>query len=79
MIFEFKKNALRSDDLKQAYDYYMSVYCKDRPVLRLVMIVISKFGKITEFTDLDLTFHPEIIKTKKNQQRERLKMYIQQI
>lgn len=29
------------------------------------MVVISKFGKITEFTDLDLTFHPKIIKTKK--------------
>ena len=73
MIFEFKKNALRNDDLKQAYDYYMSVFCKDRPVLRLVMIVISKFGKITEFTDLDLTFHPEIIKTKKINKEKDLK------
>ncbi len=73
MIFEFKKNALRNDDLKQAYEYYMSVYCKDRPVLRLVMIVISKFGKICEFTDLDLTFHPEIIKTKKINKEKDLK------
>ena len=73
MIFEFKKNALRSDDLKQAYDYYMGVFCKDRPVLRLVMIVISKLGKISEFTDLDLTFHPEIIKTKKINKEKDLK------
>ena len=51
----------------------MSVFCKDRPVLRLVMIVISKFGKITEFTDLDLTFHPEIIKTKKINKEKDLK------
>lgn len=73
MIFEFKKNALRIEDLKQAYNYYMSVFCKDRPVLRLVMIVISKLGKITEFTDLDLTFHPEIIKTKKINKEKDLK------
>lgn len=34
MIFEFKKNALRRDDLKQAYNYYMGVFfCKDRLVL----------------------------------------------
>ena len=51
MIFEFKKNALRSDDLKQAYDYYMNIYCKDRHELRLMLVVISKKGKIKEFRD----------------------------
>ena len=73
MIFEFKKNALRSDDLKQAYEYYMNVFCKDKQDVVLIMIVISKFGKISEFTHLDLTFHPEIIKTKKINKEKDLK------
>ena len=73
MIFEFKKNALRCDDLKQAYDYYMNVYCKDRPELRLVLVVISKSGKIKEFRDWNLTFHPDIVQTKKIDKSKDLK------
>ena len=73
MIFEFKKNALRSDDLKQAYDYYMNVYCKDRPELRLIIVVISKSGKISEFSDWNVTFHPDIVQTKKIDKSKDLK------
>lgn len=73
MIFEFKKNALRSDDLKQAYDYYMNIYCKDRPELRLMLVVISKKGKIKEFRDWNVTFHPDIVQTKKIDKSKDLK------
>ena len=76
MIFEFKKNALRSDDLKQAYDYYMNVYCKDRPELRLILIVISKNGKISEFSDWDVTFHLVIVQMKKIDKSRDLKFWI---
>ena len=73
MIFEFKKNALRSDDLKQAYDYYMNIYCKDRHELRLMLVVISKKGKIKEFRDWNVTFHPDIVQTKKIDKSKDLK------
>ena len=71
LIFEFKKNTLRRDDLKQAYNYYQRVYCKNKKDLQLIMITISKKGKIREYTHFDLTFHPRIIQTKKiNKQKD---------
>lgn len=76
MIFEFKKNALRTDDLKQVYNYYMQVYCKDKQDLILIMIVISNKGKIREFTHFNLTFHPDIIQTKKIDKRKDLKLIL---
>jgi len=30
IIFEFKKNSIRSRDLKQVFDYYRKVYCKEK-------------------------------------------------
>ena len=30
IIFEFKKGILRSEDFKQAYNYYKQVYCKEK-------------------------------------------------
>ena len=65
LIFEFKKNPLRRDDLKQAYNYYQRVYCKNKKDLQLIIITISKKGKISKYTHFDLTFHPRIIQTKK--------------
>ena len=73
MIFEFKKYALRSDDLKQAYNYYQRVYCKNNKDLQLIIITISNKGKIREYTHFDLTFHPRIIQTKKINKEKDLK------
>ena len=74
IIFEFKKNMLRKKDLKQVYDYYRQVYCKEKSDVIAIIIVISKHGKIEEYTELDVTYHPRIIKTKKINKQKDLKI-----
>lgn len=74
IIFEFKKNTLRSDDLQQLYNYYKRTYCKEKTDIIAILIVISKEGKITEYKELDITYHPRIIKTKKINKQEDLKI-----
>ena len=73
IIFEFKKNTLRKKDLKQVYDYYQQVHCKEKTSVISILIVISKYGKIKDFTELDITFHPQIIKTKQINKQKDLK------
>jgi hypothetical protein len=71
LIFEFKKDTLRKTDLQQAYNYYDRVHCKKNESVELILIVISKFGKIMEYNDSQVTFRPKIIKTKKeNKQKD---------
>ena len=64
MIFEFKKGPLRKSDLKQAYEYFDRIHCKKKSDVKLVIIVLSKIGKIKAYTHFDVTYHPQIIKTK---------------
>ena len=64
MIFEFKKGPLRKSDLKQAYEYFDRIHCKKKSDVKLIIIVLSKTGKIKAYTHLDVTYHPQIIKTK---------------
>ena len=64
LIFEFKKHALTTKDLKQAYKYYDRIHCKYRADVKLIVIVISKKGKLKEYTTVDFTYHPQIVKTK---------------
>ena len=73
IIFEFKKNRLRKKDLKQVYDYYRQIYCKEKKDTIAIIIVISKEGKITEYSELDVTYHPRIIRTKKINKQKDLK------
>lgn len=73
IIFEFKKNTLRKDDLKQVYNYYKHTYCKEKTDVIAIIIVISKEGKITEYNELDITYHPKIVKTKKINKQKDLK------
>ncbi|WP_458453301.1 hypothetical protein [Methanobrevibacter sp.] len=71
LIFEFKKHPLTRKDLKQAYHYYDRVHCKDNVNVKLIIIVISDKGKIREYSEFDITYHPQIIKTKKfNKQKD---------
>ena len=71
IIFEFKKNSIRSRDLKQVFDYYRKVYCKEKIDVESIIIVIPKSGNIKQYCEQDVTFHPRIIKTKNfNKQRE---------
>ena len=70
IIFEFKKDALRNKDLKQSFEYYTREFCKSSEDVELIMIVLSKGGRIKEYVKLDLTFHPRIIKTKKINKQE---------
>ena len=71
IIFEFKKNTLRKKDLKHVYDYYRQVYCKEKTDVIAIIIVISKYGKIKDYSELDITYHPQIIKTKQiNKQKD---------
>lgn len=74
IIFEFKKNPLRKNDLKQVYDYYKRTFCKEKTDVTAIIIVISKEGKITEYTELNITYHPKIIKTKRINKQEDLKI-----
>jgi hypothetical protein len=73
IIFEFKKNILKKKDLKQVYDYYKQIYCKEKKDIIAIIIVISKEGKITEYSELDVTYHPRIIKTKNINKQKDLK------
>lgn len=73
IIFEFKKNMLRKSDLKQVYEYYRQVYCKEKKDTMAIIIVISKEGKITKYTEFDVTYHPKIIKTKRINKQKDLK------
>ena len=57
--------------MKQAYEYYDRIHCKYKRDVKLIFIVISKKGKLKEYTTVDITFHPQIIKTKKiNKQKD---------
>ncbi len=71
LIFEFKKNQLTTKDLKQCYEYFDRVHCKNNANVQLIIIVITDKGKITKYTQFDITYHPQIIKTKKiNKQKD---------
>ena len=74
IIFEFKKNTLRKKDLKQLYDYYKQVFCKEKTDVIAIIIVISKYGKIEEYREFDITYHPRIIKTKSINKQKNLKL-----
>ena len=74
MIFEFKKNTLTNNDLKQSFEYYTREFCKSGEDVELIMIVLSKGDRIKEYVKLDLTFHPRIIKTKKINKQEDLNL-----
>jgi hypothetical protein len=65
LIFEFKKNPLTKKDLKQAFEYYDRLHCQKKADVKLIIILLSRGGKIREYTKLDITYHPQIIKTKK--------------
>ena len=65
LIFEFKKNPLTKKDLKQAFEYYDRLHCQKKADVKLIIILLSRGGKIMEYTKLDITYHPQIIKTKK--------------
>ena len=73
IIFEFKKNMLRKDDLEQVYNYLWNTSCKEKTDVIAILIVISKEGKIKEYNKLDITFHPKIIKTKTINKQKDLK------
>ncbi|WP_298523571.1 hypothetical protein [uncultured Methanobrevibacter sp.] len=71
IIFEFKKDVLRTKDLKQSFGYYLREFQNVSEDVRLILIVLSEGGRIREYTKCDLTFHPKIIKTKKiNKQKD---------
>ncbi len=71
MVFEFKKGPLRIKDLKQALNYADKLHCKYKEYIKMVLIVISKEGKINQCTYFDFTYHPQIIRTKKiNKQKD---------
>nr|WP_295000040.1 hypothetical protein [uncultured Methanobrevibacter sp.] len=38
LVFEFKKRALTNDDLKQAFEYYDRVHCKQKADVKLIII-----------------------------------------
>ena len=59
------------EDLKQAYEYYDRVHFRQKSEVKLIIIALSKKGKITEYTKMDITYHPQIIKTKNiNKQKD---------
>ncbi len=65
LIFEFKKDILRTKDLKQAFDYYISEFQNQKEGVSLILIVLSKGGRIKEYTEFDLTFTLESSKLKR--------------
>ena len=74
IIFEFKKNMIRTDDLKQVYNYFKRLDCKCENDIIAIIIVISKEGRIKAYDIHDVTYHPRIIKTKKINKQQDLKI-----
>ena len=64
ILFEFKKNALRTKDLKQSYKYFDRVHCKKKAHVDFIIITISDKGIISNYKNRPLIFCPQIIKTK---------------
>lgn len=64
ILFEFKKNALRTKDLKQLYNYFDRVHCKKKAHVDFIIITISDKGIISSYKNKPLIFCPRIIKTK---------------
>lgn len=64
ILFEFKKNTLRKKDLKQSYDYFDWVHCKNKVNIDFIIITISDRGMISSYENKPLIFCPRIIKTK---------------
>jgi hypothetical protein len=50
--------------MEQIYRYYKRVDCRENANVMAIIVVISKKGKIKEYTEFDITYHPRIIKTK---------------
>ena len=73
IIFEFKKDMLRKEDLKQTYNYYWNTYCKEKTGVIPIIIVIAKEGNIKEYIAEYFTLRPKIIKTKLINKQEDLK------
>ncbi|WP_458454713.1 hypothetical protein [Methanobrevibacter sp.] len=73
LIFEFKKDTLRTVDLKQVFDYYVNEFTKTENVLEAIIISLSDKGRITNYTESQLTHNPQIIKTKKINKQKDLK------
>ena len=66
ILFEFKKDPIRKNDLKQACRYSRIVYCKEKKDVITIIITISKTGKMARYTYLDNTFHPKSSKQKQS-------------
>ena len=64
ILFEFKKNTLRTKDLEQSYKYFKHVYCRNQTHVDFIIITISDKGIINSYNNKPLIFCPEIIKTK---------------
>ena len=73
LLFEFKKDTLRTSDLKQVFDYYINEFTKTDNTLEAIIISLSDKGKITQYTESQLTHNPKIIKTKKINKQQDLK------
>ena len=74
LLFEFKKDPLRTSDLKQVFDYYVNEFTKTDNVLEAIIISLSPKGRITEYSESQLTHKPTIIKTKKINKQKDLKI-----
>ena len=75
ILFEFKKNELRTRDLEQSYKYFKQVYCKNNTHVEFIIITISDKGNIDKYAEKPLVFYPQIIKTKTiNKQQELSKL-----
>ena len=71
IIFEFKKGYLRTEDLKQGFDYYFDTMINETKDVDFIFIVLGKGGNIKEYTHRRATFSPPIFKTKEiNKQKD---------
>ena len=74
IIFEFKKDTLRKEDLKQTYNYFKRISCKYNEEIKLIILTIAKSGRINTHETEMITFHPLIFKLKSINKRKDLKI-----
>ena len=64
LLFEFKKKALQKKDLKQVFNYYIRMLCKEKSDIESYILVMSKKSRIKNYDWFNLNFKPTIIQTK---------------
>ena len=64
LLFEFKKELLRTTDFKQIYTYFKKLECQENRQVIPILITIPKGGNVDSYSTQFIKFSPLVLKTK---------------